>query len=66
MDWVLKIFGTQVTKQKRPVRPVFPDYLSASYDYGIMLGNLKLDVLLEDLSDQFGISAAHCGRVYNC
>ena len=33
MDWVLKIFGTQVTKQKQPVRPVFPDYLSVSYDY---------------------------------
>ena len=32
VDWVLKIFGTQVTKQKRPVRPVFPDYLSVSYD----------------------------------
>ena len=33
VDWVLKIFGTQVTKQKRPVRPVFSDYLSVSYDY---------------------------------
>ena len=33
VDWVLKIFGTQVTKKKRPVRPVFPDYLSVSYDY---------------------------------
>ena len=33
VDWILKIFGTQVTKQKRPVRPVFPDYLSVSYDY---------------------------------
>ena len=34
LEWVLNIFGTQVTKQKRPVRPVFPDYLSVSYDYG--------------------------------
>ena len=34
MDWVLIIFGTQVIKKKRPVRPVFPDYLSVSYDYG--------------------------------
>ena len=34
MDWVLRIFGTQVTRKKRPVRSVFPDYLSVSYDYG--------------------------------
>ena len=33
VDWVLRIFGTQVTEKKRPVRPVFPDYLSFSYDY---------------------------------
>ena len=33
VDWVLRIFGTQVIKKKRPVRPVFPDYLSVSYDY---------------------------------
>ena len=26
----------QVIKKKRPVRPVFPDYLSVSYDYGTM------------------------------
>ena len=32
-DWVLIIFVTQVIKKKRPVRPVFPDYLSVSYDY---------------------------------
>ena len=31
-----------------------------------MLMKLKLDVLLEDLSDRFGISATQCGRVYNC
>ena len=35
VDWVLKIFGTQVIKKKRPVQPMFPDYLSVSYDYGI-------------------------------
>ena len=34
VDWVLIILGTQVIKKKRPVRPVFPDYLSLSYDYG--------------------------------
>ena len=33
VDWVLKIIGTQVTKKKRPVSSVFPDYLSVSYDY---------------------------------
>ena len=33
MDWVLIIFGTQVVKKKRLVRPVFSDYLSVSYDY---------------------------------
>ena len=26
VDWVLRIFGTQVTEKNRPVRPVFPDY----------------------------------------
>ena len=35
VDWVLIICGTQVIKKKRPVRPVFPDYLSVSYDYGL-------------------------------
>ena len=33
VNWDLIIFGTQVIKKKRPVRPVFPDYLSISYDY---------------------------------
>ena len=33
VDWVLIIFGTQVIKKIRPVWPVFPDYLSLSYDY---------------------------------
>ena len=50
MDWVLIIFGTQVKKKKRPVRPVFPDfcisspcYLSVSYDYGNT--NFKIEVV---------------------
>ena len=33
VDWVLIIFGTQVIKKKRPVWPVFPDYLSLSDEY---------------------------------
>ena len=33
VDWVLIIFGTQIIKKKWPVWPVFPDYLSVSYDY---------------------------------
>ena len=37
MDWVLIIFGTQVIKKKRPVRPMFPDYLSVSYDYAFIV-----------------------------
>ena len=36
VDWVLRIFGTQVFKKKRPIRPVFPDYLSVSYDYAVI------------------------------
>ena len=35
-------------------------------EFLLMLMKLKLDVLLKDLSDPFGISAAHSGRVYNC
>ena len=35
VDWVLRIFGTQVKRKKRPLRPVFPDYLSVCYDYGL-------------------------------
>ena len=37
VDWVLIIFGTQIIKKKRPVRSVFPDYLSVSYDYGCII-----------------------------
>ena len=35
VDWVLIIFGTQVINKKQLVRPVFPDYLSVSYDYSV-------------------------------
>ena len=34
VDWILIILRAQVIKKKRPVRPVLPDYLSVSYDYG--------------------------------
>ena len=43
MDWVLIIFGTQVIKKKRPVRPVFPGYLSVSYDYGLTKAIHRVD-----------------------
>ena len=36
VDWILIILGTQVIKKKRPVRPVFADSLSVSYDYGLI------------------------------
>ena len=35
VNWVLITFGTQVINKRRPVRPVFPDYLSVYYDYDI-------------------------------
>ena len=35
VDWVLIIFGTQVIKKKWPVRPMFPDYFSVSYEYSL-------------------------------
>ena len=34
VEWVLIVFGTQVIKEKPPVRSVFPDCFSVSYDYG--------------------------------
>ena len=59
VDWVLIIFGTQVIKKKQLVRPVFPNYLSVSYDYvviylfnhdssksTIFMLNMAFDVLL--------------------
>ena len=33
VDWVLIISVRQIQKKKQPVRSVFPDYLSFSYDY---------------------------------
>ena len=36
VDWVLIILGTRIIKKKRPVRPVFPDYLSVSYKYAFI------------------------------
>ena len=33
VEWVVRIFRTQVIKKKWPIRPVFPDYLFVSYDY---------------------------------
>ena len=33
VDWVLKIFETQVIEKKRPARSVFPDDLSVSCDW---------------------------------
>ena len=49
VDWVLKIFGTQVTKKKRPVRPVFPNYLSVSFDYG----GTPLIIFWKKVKDEF-------------
>ena len=33
--YVLIIFGAQVIKKKRPIRSMFLDYLSVSYDYDV-------------------------------
>ena len=46
VDWVLIIFGTQVIKKKRLVRgfPVFPGYLSVSYDYVFILRHTLLQL----------------------
>ena len=37
VNWVLITFGTQLTNKKWLVRPVFPDYLSVSYNYDCIL-----------------------------
>ena len=47
VDWVLIVFGTQVIKKKRPVRPVFLDYFSVSYDYNFF------DVVKNRTSNKF-------------
>ena len=49
LGWVLIIFGTQVIKKKQPVRPVFPDYLSVSYDYGKMNMNIQSPSMVRTL-----------------
>ena len=56
VDWVLIIFGTQVIKIKRPVRLVFPDYLSVSFDYELTK-NLKLVKLVQKT---ISFSRRHC------
>ena len=58
VDWALIILRTQVIKKKRPVRPVFPDYLSASYGYGTtnhMLARVAWDKLPEYKEGKFKI-----------
>ena len=42
LDWVLILFGTQVIKKNQPVQPMFPDYVSLSYDYDLANTDLKL------------------------
>ena len=44
VDWVLRIFGTPVTRKKRPVQPVFPDYLPVSYGYGLTSAVVSFDL----------------------
>ena len=39
VNCILIILRTQVIKKKRSVRPVFPEYLSVSYDYGWIMIN---------------------------
>ena len=55
VDWVLTILGTQVIKKKRPVRPVFPDYLSVAYDYDL---SIVYDRFILELSTNISISTA--------
>ena len=43
---VLIIFGTQFVKKKRPVRPVFPDYLSVSYDYDAIYNEIRNNLVI--------------------
>ena len=52
IDWVLIIIGTQVIKKKQSVQPVFPDYLSVSYDYGftVNIANYLRTLLLQNAS----------------
>ena len=41
VNWVLIMFGTQVIQKTRPVRCVFLDYCSISYDYEFMNVNIR-------------------------
>lgn len=41
VNWVLIMFGTQVIQKMRPVRCVFLDYCSISYDYEFMNVNIR-------------------------
>ena len=61
VDWVLRIFGTQVTRKKQPIRPVFPDYLSVSYDYGF---NNNSSVPLFSYSGWLGLHKIHPWKLY--
>ena len=36
-EWVLVELGSQQKRIELPVGPVFQDYLSVSYDYGLIL-----------------------------
>ena len=50
VDWVLLIFGTQAKKKKRPVRAVFPGYLSVSYDYSETEPQCAKNIGLKDIA----------------
>ena len=53
------MFGTQVIKEKWPVRPVFPDYLSGSYDY-----DGKVIVVLENKTALLEMDQVHRFETY--
>ena len=59
VDWVPIMFGTQVIKEKWPVRPVFPDYLSGSYDY-----DGKVIVVLENKTALLEMDQVHRFETY--
>ena len=59
VDWVPIMFGTQVIKEKWPVRPVFPDYLSGSYDH-----DGKVIVVLENKTALLEMDQVHRFETY--
>ena len=59
VDWVPIMFGTQVIKEKWPVRPVFPDYLPVSYDY-----DGKVIVVLENKTALLEMDQVHRFETY--